>query len=161
MGDFRVCQAVLFFLVSVVATSCTRGEQAPDTRAQQNSSVEDAAIRAQLAANFAAGNKRDAIGVVATYAPDGDLMIGAGPRIAGQNAIRDWLHAAWSTAPPDRQGTLTVDSLRFLSSDVAIVESTARWTAGEPLQDRATWIMVRRDGTWLIAAVRILPAQQQ
>jgi uncharacterized protein (TIGR02246 family) len=161
MRDFQPAfRTVLFFIVSVTATSCGRGEQAPNTAAQ-NSGVEDAAIRAQLAANFAAGNKHDASGVVATYATDGDLMIGAGPRIAGRDAVRHWLEAAWSTAPSDRQGNLTVDSIRLLAADVAIVDSTARWTAGEPLQDRATWIMVRRDRTWHISAVRILPAQQQ
>jgi len=149
-------RVVLFFIASVVAASCNRGEQAPNATVGESRSADEAAIRAQLAANFAAGNKRDASGVVATYAPDGDFMIGAGPRISGRDAMRDWIESATSKAPSDRQGSLTVDGIRFLTADVAIVESTDRFTAGEPLQDRATWIMVRRDGTWLISAARIL-----
>jgi uncharacterized protein (TIGR02246 family) len=161
MREFRSAfRWVLFSIACVIAVSCGPGEQTQNATAQQDTSVADTAIRAQLAANFAAGNKRDADGVVDAYAPDGDLMIGDGPRVVGRDAIRQWLNAAWSTAPSDRQGSLAVDAIRFLSPAVAIVESTARWTAGERLQDRATWIMVRRDGTWNIAALRVLPAQQ-
>jgi hypothetical protein len=44
---------------------------------------------------------------------------------------------------------------------VAIVEVSARFSAGEPERDRATYVMVRRGGRWLVEALRVMPAERR
>jgi uncharacterized protein (TIGR02246 family) len=130
----------------------------------QERAGDEAAIRAQLAAMEAAWNERDAAALAALYTADGDAILLLNPqRMAGQNAIRGAAEAG-SFFPlagtPDRRISLDVEGIRFISSDVAIADATARFLAGEPAQTRPTYVMVRRDGTWRIAALRVLPAEQ-
>jgi hypothetical protein len=46
-------------------------------------------------------------------------------------------------------------------ASVAIADTTARFSEGEPTQDRGTWVMVRNNGAWRVAALRVLPAERQ
>jgi len=161
MIEFRpMFRVMLLITLPLAALSCCAAEQIPKAAAEQNRSADEAAIRAQIAANQAATNKRDFAGVAATYAPDGDLMRLAGPRVSGRDAIRRAVEAALSRTPPGASSR-TVDSIHFVSSDVAIIEITQRFSAGDRTQERGTFVMARGDGTWLIAAARVLPAEQQ
>jgi hypothetical protein len=54
---------------------------------------------------------------------------------------------------------LTVQSLRFLTPDVAVADCTAEFSAGEPTRDRATYVLVRRGGAWQVAALRVMEAE--
>jgi len=58
----------------------------PMLTAQERAS--DAAVRARVKALEAAWNARDAEAIAAGYAPDGDLILGDGPRYTGRDAIR-------------------------------------------------------------------------
>jgi uncharacterized protein (TIGR02246 family) len=160
----RVFQVLLLLMLPFAELSCRAPEQVSNTSAAQDTASKEAAIRAELAAVEAAWNKRDAAALAALYAPDGDAMMLADPRTLGQDAIRRAAEAG-SIFPTDRTSTnrisLTVDRIRSLSPDVAIADGTARFSAGEPTQTRPTYIMVRRDGAWRIAALRVLPAEQQ
>jgi uncharacterized protein (TIGR02246 family) len=120
----------------------------------------DAAVRARIKALEAAWNARDAAGVASAYAPDGDLILGDGPRHSGRDAIRRSSAAMWSGVPPERRISISVDAIRHVGPDTAIAECTARFSAGEPAQDRATWVMVRRQGSWWVAALRVMPAER-
>ncbi len=151
---------MLLVSLSVVAMSCSTVEQVPNAVAEPDRSVDEAAIGAQIAANEAAANRLDAAAVAATFAPEGDLIKGAGARISGRDAIRRAIEKGYSTAPP-LEVRITVDSIRFLSADVAIAECPGlhRFSTGEA-RDRATFVMVRRDGGWFISAVRVLPVEE-
>ncbi len=151
----RMCYVMLLLMLPFALLCCRTTEQA------QNRTSDEAAIRGQVAAMEAAYNKRDTAALAAIYATDGDVMMVAGPRSSGHEAIRRATETDWAKMPSTRQISLTVDSIRFLSSDVAIAECTARLSEGEPSQDRGTWVMVRRDGTWRVAALRVLPAEQR
>ena len=59
----------------------------------------------------------------------------------------------------DRRIMLTVQSLRFLTPDVAVADCTAEFSAGEPTRDRATYVLVRRGGAWQVAALRVMEAE--
>jgi len=120
----------------------------------------DDAVRARIKALEAAWNSRDAAGVASAYAPDGDLILGDGPRYSGRDAIRRSSTAMWSGVPPERRISISVDAIRHLGPDTAIAECTARFSAGAPTQDRATWVMVRREGAWWVAALRVMPAER-
>jgi len=132
------------------------GAQAPT--AQDDAG--DAAVRARIKAFEAAWNARDAARVASGYAPDGDLILGDGPRYSGRDAIGRSSAAAWSGVPADRRISISIDAIRHPGPDIAIAECTARFSAGEPTQDRGTWVMVRRQGAWWVAALRVMPAER-
>ncbi len=154
---------MLLGTLSVVAMSCSTVEQTQN--AEPDRSADEAAIRAKIAANEAATNRLDATAVAATFAEDADIIIGdppritprITPRIAGRDAIHRAIETGYSTAP-HLEARITIDSIRFLSADVAIAECLGlhRYSTGD-VRDRATFVMVRRDGGWLISAVRVLP----
>ena len=157
----QLFQVSLLLTLAIAAASCRTPEQASSTPAEQNMATDEAAIRAEVVATEAAINRRDFAGFAAQFTPDGDAIIVDSPRISGHDAIRRTFETGWADAPANRQITITVGSIRFLSDDIAVVDNRARFSAGEPTQDRATAVMVRRDGGWRIAALRILPAAKE
>lgn len=151
------------FLLLCLAAICQLSAR-PDLSAQSNqvrATADEKAIRAQITAAEAAINKRDFAALGTLYTPDGDAIIGSAPTSSDPDAIRRHLAAAWAKAPANRRISITVDAIRFITSDVAIANTTARFSEGEPLEDRGTWVMARRDGTWRVAAIRVQPAQRR
>ncbi|MGH9886581.1 MAG: SgcJ/EcaC family oxidoreductase [bacterium] len=118
----------------------------------------EAAIREHTAAYAAAMNKHDATAVAALFAPDGDQVIGDGSRIAGRAAIRDAAQKELSTWPAARRITLAVTAVRVLTPDIAIAETSATFSEGPVKTNRGTSVMVRQNGKWQIAALRVYPA---
>ena len=121
--------------------------------------IDEAAIRANVAAYESAWNKRDAAGVTQTYAPDADVIVMDGPRTAGQAAIRRRLDGDFSTLPSTTRITLTLTNIRAVTPDTAVVDTIARFNEGTVRENRGTSLFVRRDGKWLVAALRVYPAQ--
>ena len=121
---------------------------------------DDAAIRGNVAAFEAAVNKRDVAGVVATYTPDGDFVFFDGPRVVGGEAIRKWTTDEFATMPSTKRITLTMAGIRFVGDDIAIAETVARFNEGEVRENRGTSEFVRQNGRWLVAALRVYPAQR-
>ena len=127
----------------------------------QDRSADEAAIRTLLAANEASANQRDAAGVAATFAPDGDIWIVGGPRVSGRTEIRR-SEEEFYRAPGFREWRVTIDTIRFLSPDVAVVETTTITTlATSETRGQASWVVARRDGAWKIAAVRVMSVEEQ
>jgi len=113
-------------------------------------------IRALLQAYEAAINRRDVEAAVATYLSDADVWVVGYDRIAGRDAIRQNEERAvgvqgfqsWSTS---------VDAIRFVGADVALVESSGTVTiGGNRIAERITWVVNRTAAGWRIAAVRIM-----
>jgi uncharacterized protein (TIGR02246 family) len=151
-----------FLLALVAATLAALSCRAAEPRSasvKQDRTADEAAIRALIAANEAASNRRDYQGVAATYLVDGEIWGVGHPRISGRDAIARSEEAYWSTAPATRHITMTVESIRFLTPDVALAEITLV-SPGE-LREIGTAVMVRRDTGWLTAAVRILGAEER
>lgn len=58
---------------------------------------------------------------------------------------------------PNEELEVTVDAIRFLSSDVALVESTATATLPDGGSvGQATLVVVRQDGSWKISVARVM-----
>ncbi len=141
-----------FALAALLLTAATN-----DTSAQAPTSQE-AAIRAQYAAVGAAINKRDAGAVASFFTVDGDEIFFDQARHTGRDVIRanaQQAYAGWTTT---QRFTLTVTSIRMLGPDVALVESLATFSEGEIKSNRGTAVMVRQNGRWLIAALRVYAA---
>ena len=129
-------------LVVAVISGCT-GSRVDD----------EAKIRAIAIAYQAAYNKHDASGYGALWAPDADGIILDLEHNVGRDAILRAQEAFWASSPATRM-SLTVNTVRFVSPDVAITD----FTRDGDIQDRGTWIFLRRDGNWVIGALRVMPA---
>lgn len=123
----------------------------------QDRAVDEAALRTRVVAFETAFNLRDGAALGALYAEDADLIIVDGAHVVGRAAIEAATRRDWAAASATRRISLTVTGIRFLSPDIAIVSTRARFNEG-PSEDRGTWIAVRRSGNWLIGALRVLPA---
>ena len=128
--------------------------------AQPRSNAE-AAIRHRVATLETAWNKRDAAALAALYAVDGDAIVMDSPLASGRPAIQAAVAADMAKQSPTLRIRITPASIRFLSPDIALVNTIARFNEGAVEEDRGTWIMVRRRGSWLIAALRVMPAERK
>jgi uncharacterized protein (TIGR02246 family) len=130
------------------------------TLSAQGRAADEAAMRAHAVAIENGINKRDAAALSALFTPDADEINGDGPRIVGRDAMRRVDGAELAKWPPTRRFNLAVTGIRFLGPDTAIVETLARFSEGPVRANRGTWVAVRQDGKWLIAALRVYPAQR-
>ena len=152
---------MLLGTLSVVAMSCSTVEQTPNAEGEPDRSADEAAIRAKIAANEAATNRRDAAGVAATFVPDGDIWIVGDSRISGLDEIRRNEEAFYST-PGFQEWHSTIETIRFISPNMALVESTSVTTldAGK-IRSEETLVLTRRNGDWRFTAVRVMSLKEQ
>ena len=120
---------------------------------------DEAAIRKSVAAFEAAVNRRDARAVAGLFSPSGDYVFFDSPLIVGRDSIEKASEAI-SGWPSTRRFSLEVTSIRFLGSDLALIETLARFSEGEMTSNRGTALMTRRDGKWFWEALRVYPAQR-
>lgn len=123
-------------------------------------------IRAFVDAYKDAFNRHDPLVLSSFYRDDADIIIRNVPRIHGMKAIRDWWRTYFSQPRPYR-AIMIVDRIRMMSPDAALINVTATGAPLKPAaqlppirQARAAWVLVRQDGRWLIAALRVLPSQE-
>src|SRR5262245_15077182 len=159
--DKRVFLVLLLITFFIAVSSCRTPEQATNASVESNTATDEAGIRAHVSGFEAAVNKRDFAAFAAQFVPDGDLILVDSPTRSGQDAIRRKIEAAWANAPATRRATITVDKIRSRGSDIAVVDASARFSEGEPAQDRGTAVVVRRDGAWRTLVLRVLPAVKQ
>ena len=126
----------------------------------QTRSADEAAIHAQTAAYESSLNKRDPAAVAALFVPDGDLVFFDSPRVSGRDALIQNTKDAVATWPATMRFTLSITAIRFLTPDVAIVDTEAHFSEGDMRANRGTSVVVRQKGKWLIAALRVFPAQR-
>jgi uncharacterized protein (TIGR02246 family) len=93
---------------------------------------------------------------------ESDMIIGVQPRIVGREAIAASWNQYFSRIDSGRLLTVTVESIRFLSPDIALI-NVATTTGGthsetneilESRNARGTWVVTRQDGEWRISALR-------
>jgi uncharacterized protein (TIGR02246 family) len=107
-------------------------------------------------------NSHDAHRLADFFAEDSDILVGIAPIISGRPAVEDWWGGYFSRIDDGRLLDISIDSIRFLASDVAIV-NLATTTGGvnsktgetmETRRARGTWVVIRRNGEWKIDALR-------
>lgn len=126
--------------------------------AAQDRAADEAAVRARITAAVDAINRRDAAGWAALFTPDADVIILNEPRVEGRAAIQALAAKNWAATPNER-AAITATAIRFLGSDIAIVNTAARFTGGAaPTEDRGTWVLQRQAGSWVATALRVMPA---
>ena len=126
----------------------------------QTRTGDEAAIRKSVAAFESAINQRDGRAIAGLFTRDGDLIFFDSPRVVGRDSIAKGVAETLASWPSTRKFSLEVTNIRFLGSDVALVETFARFSEGEMTSNRGTALMARRDGQWLWEALRVYPAQR-
>ncbi len=124
---------------------------------------DDRAVRAVLQAVYAAWADNDADAFAALYVEDA-TVVQPGVYKTSRDDVRTSMAAAFAGPMKGSRAIDEPKNVRFLGDDAAVVISEAGiLMAGEtnlPAERlvRATWVLVKRDGTWLIAAYHNCPA---
>lgn len=111
-------------------------------------------------------NTHDGIALAALFTTDADLIMGDLPRIAGRERIGEWWNTYFSRIDEGRTGEFELHLVRDIAPDVRLANVGSKTFGAnehggelETRLARGTWVLVKRDGTWLIAAMRGLPAE--
>lgn len=134
-------------------------------RAQQSSSADEAAIR-QIVKQVEDGwNAHDGKAFSAPFATDADYVVVNGMKLKGREAIEAGHTQIFTTIYKESHNAGTVQGVRFLRPDVAIVH--VEWNlefkvGGETRKGRAmnTMVMTKDGGKWNIAAFHNTPIQR-
>ena len=151
--------------------SAMRGLPTEEDRVELMPSLETAEalkpqVRAFVAAYEDAFNRHDPDALSAFYRGDADIIVRERPVTQGGQAIRDWWRAYFSQPRPYR-ALMIIEEIRMMGDDVALLNLIATGATLEatdqpvPIRHaRATWVLVREDGEWLIAALRVMPSEK-
>lgn len=138
-------------LLVIVSSLTTVAEEAADTL------DDDAAIRANAQAYADAYNKGDATALAAFWSEDAIYVNrSTGERVSGRAAIEEQFESLFAEEDPP-QIDVVIDSIQFITDDVAVEEGTAHITQeGEILPYASTYVVVhvKRDDQWLIESIR-------
>ncbi|QEG35232.1 YybH family protein [Bythopirellula goksoeyrii] len=123
--------------------------------AAEQANPDEAAIRANAEAYVEAYNKRDAKAVAEMWSPDAVYMDPTtGEAVVGQEELTALFEEDF-TATPDLKIEVSIDSIDFVSPNVAIENGVATVTVPdqEPAISNYSAVHVKRDGKWLIDRV--------
>jgi uncharacterized protein (TIGR02246 family) len=139
-------------LVCLVATALT-----PASFAQRSGpgAGDEAAVREVVARYVAAREARDPSAVEALFTPDADQFNTAGEWRRGRDQIRTGTAESSRRNPGSRR--ITVESVRFATPDVAIVDGPYEIAAEGAASARRMWttlVVVRTAQGWRISAIR-------
>ena len=138
-------------------------EDAPATPANAPAASPEAAIK-QGAKDFdATWATHDAHAIAAHYAADAELVTADGNTFAGREGIEQALSDGFNGPLKDSTLTTTVEKIRLIKPDVAIVDSEAqlRTTDGDPKKLHILSVLVHKDGKWITETTRAIAYQQQ
>lgn len=141
--------ALLLMILAVTGTGSLSG-QPPNDEAP-----DEAAIRKMVASYVEAFNRQDAKAVADHWSPDAVyLNRTSGEEVVGQTAIAEQFSDLFKEQP-ERKLEVNVESIQFLSPNVAVEHGTTRILApmAEPEEIDYTAVYVKRDGKWLLDRV--------
>ncbi len=120
--------------------------------------ADEAAVR-DLVAQYANGREKgDPAAVAALFTADADQLVSSGDWRRGRDVL---VKGVLSSTQAGGKRTTTVDTVRFLNADSAIVDARYEIVGGAYVERRmwSTFIMTRTRDGWRIAAIRnMLPA---
>jgi uncharacterized protein (TIGR02246 family) len=126
--------------------------------------ADEAAIQTVMDDSYRAWAAGDAAGMVADYTSDATAIMPGSLR-GSREMIRDSMSHAFAGPLKDTSVYSKQLSLRFVGADTAIVvcESGILFPGQSAVPDEskvnATWVLEKRDGSWLVAAYHNSPVQ--
>jgi len=123
-------------------------------------SADEAAVKAVVARYVDAREHRDPSATAALFTADADQLVSSGEWRKGRDAVvRGTMASSESTGG---RRTITVESVRFVTPDVAIADGRYEISGLAGGVSRHMWssfVITRSSGAWHIAAIRnMLPA---
>jgi uncharacterized protein (TIGR02246 family) len=121
-------------------------------------------IRARAQEFAAAWQKHDAGLIAAFYTADGDLVTGSGQMHSGRDGIEQLLRDAFDGSLKDSTFTSTVEKVKFVKPDVAIVDYDAEikgGDAGETHKFHLVSVLVKQGDKWLTQTSRAIVYAEQ
>jgi len=151
---FVSMSAVSYSTVVSAGTRAPSGDRAQD----------EAAIRKIVTSLQDGWNKGDGKAFAAPFAADADYVVVNGMRIKGRDEIAAGHQRIFDTVYKNSHNTATVQSIRFLRDDVAVVhvEWHLKIDAAREGKAMCSMIMTKEKGQWSIVAFHntpIAPAQ--
>jgi uncharacterized protein (TIGR02246 family) len=137
--------------ICALLTTTTLAAQSP---------ADEAAVRAVVARYVNARELRDAAAIEPLFTRDADQLTSSGEWRRGRDAVVPGTLESSRRNPGTRQ--IRIDTVRFLASDVAIVDGPYEISvAGTAPRPMSTTIVVKREAdAWRIAAIRnMVPTQ--
>jgi len=161
MSRILLAAAVLCLAGTVGAQSATPKAK-PGAGGPRSDLANDDAIRKLYADFTAAWNTHDAAKLASFYTIDGDTREPDGVTAKGRDEVEKHFAEEHAAAFKDTELKLTVDSVWFVSGDVALVDGTylvlgAVDPNGQPLPARKgllTSVLIKEHGVWHVAASR-------
>jgi uncharacterized protein (TIGR02246 family) len=123
-------------------------------------------IEAEVAAYLEAFNAKDAAALAQHWSENGVYVRPAdGERLVGRKAIEKEFQTTFATQP-EAVLTVKVDTIRFITSDVAIEDGTAEVTFlpdTPPSRTGYSAVHIKRDGQWQVDSIREteLPSREE
>ena len=122
-------------------------------------------------------DSHDPVVISGLYTDDADVLARNLPAIHGKKAIFDWWRNYFSKSKSDKlapenwynsmRPILIIDDIKMITPDIARINITATAAAKKPVAEqsprryaRATWVVVRQAGEWKIAALWVLPSEE-
>ncbi len=140
----------------VAATAVLGFSVARDQGGTKAATGDEQAIRAIVQAFTTAFDKHDANAIANLFVPDGKMITEDGTVIEGRQAIAATF-AGQFVESPKATIKVTVDSIKFIGSDLAMETGSTIMTPGPgqpPESNRYNVVHVKRDGKWLMALAR-------
>jgi uncharacterized protein (TIGR02246 family) len=124
---------------------------------QRGSAADEAGIRELAKAHASAWNSGDAVKAAAVYTDDGMFVNARGIVTTGRAAIQKNLAADLSGEMKGSTFAVTVDTIRFISPDLAVAIGTTNISGGATppggLKGHYLVVATKQGGAWKVAAV--------
>ncbi len=111
-------------------------------------------------------NTRDAAALSRYFTEDADVVVGNLLEAKGRQAVEKWWNSYFAKQEPGRRGTFTVNSLRKITDDVALINllsvTGGKDTLGAELRTRkarGTWILHHLNDEWFITSICMMPVE--
>jgi uncharacterized protein (TIGR02246 family) len=155
-----IFRSFLKVLVSFCFLALLSGCGDPTINVSPDRDADEAAIRALLSATEAAANSGGSVDVTALYTSEGDVWIAGLSRQSTHEGVRE-NEEQFQGIPGFQKWHVSNRSIRFISPDAAIVESSAVTTLDSgKFDEEATVVVTRTDAGWKIAAARVMNFDQ-
>ena len=152
----RIPRLIFAAMLVVSATSLAFSQQSDKTPTDEVVSADEKLIREGVVGCVEHYNAHDADKLTALFAPDARMTFRDGTEANGTSEIKQSFTDAFVQTPKTAI-SIVVDSIKLLTPDVAVEEGVTKlFPDGETLtaQSRYTVLHLKRDGRWLMQAVR-------
>ena len=140
---------------ALVCLMCTVTASGQESNSRER---DDSAVRELVARYNAARDQEDASVIRTLFTSDADQLVSSGEWRRGREALVEGMLRSSRENPGDR--TLTVETVRFLSADIAIADARYVIKGATTRHMWSTFVAVRTPDGWRLSAIRnMLPAR--